>query len=57
MVTGGQAVEYAMKTASLLTKGDAFICFKGAYHGLDLGVLSQTAREDFKKPFKSLIRH
>lgn len=48
---GAQAVEMALKTAMLATKGDTFIAFDGAYHGQDLGVLPVTSREDFRAPF------
>jgi len=52
---GGQAVEIAMKTAMLSTKKSGFIVFEEGYHGLDLGVLPLTAREDFKMPFKNWL--
>ncbi len=52
-VTGGQAVELALKTAILHTKKSGFVVFDEAYHGLDLGVLPTTSREDFRKPFAS----
>lgn len=48
---GGQAVELALKTAMLATKKTGFIVFDGSYHGLDLGVLPLTSRQDFKQPF------
>lgn len=54
-LSGGQAVEIALKTALLATKKSGFIVFDDAYHGLDLGVLPLTAREDFSAPFKSWI--
>ncbi len=50
-LSGGQAVELALKTA-LLRKPGVVICFEGSYHGLDLGVLPLTSRQDFKEPFK-----
>ncbi len=52
---GGQAVEIALKTAMLYTKKSGFIVFDDAYHGLDLGVLPLTAREDFSGPFKNWL--
>lgn len=52
---GGQAVEIALKTAMLYTKNSGFIVFDDAYHGLDLGVLPLTARQDFKEPFKNWL--
>ncbi|MCX6126946.1 MAG: aspartate aminotransferase family protein [Proteobacteria bacterium] len=54
-LSGGQAVEIALKTAILATGKTGFVVFDGAYHGLDLGVLPLTAREDFRLPFKSWI--
>lgn len=52
-LTGGQAVELAVKTAILATKSTGFIVFQGAYHGLDLGLLPLVSREDFREPFAS----
>jgi 4-aminobutyrate aminotransferase-like enzyme len=54
-LSGGQAVEIALKTAMLKTKNTGFIVFSDAYHGLDLGVLPLTAREDFRAPFKGWL--
>jgi 4-aminobutyrate aminotransferase/(S)-3-amino-2-methylpropionate transaminase len=51
-LSGGQAVEIAVKTAQLATKKRGFISFEGSYHGLDLGILALTSREDFKAPFQ-----
>ena len=53
-LSGSQAVELALKT-SLLSGKTKFISFKGSYHGLDLGVLPVTSRNDFKDPFNSWI--
>jgi 4-aminobutyrate aminotransferase/(S)-3-amino-2-methylpropionate transaminase len=50
-LTGGQAVELAIKTAIISKKRSGFIAFKGAYHGLDLGILPFCSRGDFKEPF------
>jgi 4-aminobutyrate aminotransferase-like enzyme len=55
-LSGGQAVELALKSAMLKTERFGFIVFSNAYHGLDLGVLPLTAREDFRGPFKSWLR-
>jgi acetylornithine/succinyldiaminopimelate/putrescine aminotransferase len=55
-LTGAQAVEIALKTAMLATKGSGFICFEGSYHGVELGVLPVTHRQDFRAPFKSWLR-
>jgi acetylornithine/succinyldiaminopimelate/putrescine aminotransferase len=51
-LTGGQAVEVALKSAMLFTGNMGVIAFEGAYHGLDLGVLPVTWRKDFSKPFE-----
>lgn len=48
---GFEAVESALKTATMHTKKPGVISFTGAYHGLGYGTLSVTHREDFKKPF------
>lgn len=50
-LSGGQAVEIAVKTAQIATKKSGFISFADSYHGLDLGVLPLTSRADFKGPF------
>jgi 4-aminobutyrate aminotransferase-like enzyme len=50
-LSGGQAVEIAVKTAQVATKKAGFIAFKDSYHGLDLGILPLTSRSDFKNPF------
>ena len=52
---GGQAVEIALKTAILATSKTGFIVFENGYHGLDLGVLPLTAREDFRQPFQEWL--
>ena len=48
---GSEAVEIALKTAQLATGRPGVIAFEGSYHGLTLGALSTTAREDFRAPF------
>ena len=53
-ISGGQAVELAVKT-SLLSGKSKIISFQGSYHGLDLGILPVTSRNDFKSPFKSWL--
>ena len=52
-LSGGQAVEYAVKTCIQAKQSNVFIAFKGAYHGLDLGILGLNGREDFKAPFSA----
>ena len=54
-ISGGQAVEVAMKTAMLHSGAAGFISFKDGYHGVDLGVLPVTSRSDFKLPFKKFL--
>lgn len=53
-LSGGQAVELAIKTA-LLRKPGIVVNFSGSYHGLDLGILGTTSRSDFKDPFRSWL--
>lgn len=54
-LSGGQAVELAVKTAQIATGKKGFISFEGSYHGLDLGILPLTSRKDFKEPFQDWI--
>ena len=54
-ISGGQAVEVAMKTAMLHSGAAGFISFQDGYHGVDLGVLPVTSRSDFKLPFKKFL--
>jgi acetylornithine/succinyldiaminopimelate/putrescine aminotransferase len=55
-LTGSQAVELAIKTAMMKTKNRRFLAFDGSYHGLDLGVLPVTYRQDFRAPFSNFLR-
>ena len=54
-LSGGQAVELAVKTALLASRKRGFITFEGSYHGLDLGILPLTSRQDFKDPFQAWL--
>jgi 4-aminobutyrate aminotransferase/(S)-3-amino-2-methylpropionate transaminase len=54
-LSGGQAVEFAVKTAQIATGAKGFINFHGSYHGLDLGILPLTSRRDFKDPFRGWL--
>ncbi|MFW7378227.1 MAG: aspartate aminotransferase family protein [Oligoflexus sp.] len=54
-LSGGQAVELALKTA-LLRRPGKLINFSGSYHGLDLGLLPLTSRQDFRGPFQSWLK-
>jgi 4-aminobutyrate aminotransferase-like enzyme len=49
--TGSEAVEVALKTAQLATGKPGVLAFESGYHGLTLGSLAATAREDFRRPF------
>lgn len=54
-LSGGQAIEIAVKTAQIASGKQGFISFEGSYHGLDLGILPLTSRSDFKEPFAPWI--
>jgi len=54
---GSDAVETAIKTATLATGNPGIIAFEGAYHGLGFGALDVTARRDFREPFDSRLAH
>jgi len=53
--SGSEAVEIALKSAHLATGKGGVIAFAGGYHGLTLGALSVTAREDFRRPFRTRL--
>ena len=53
--SGFEAVEAALKTATLATKKRGIIAFKDAYHGLGYGALNATHREHFRAPFRSQL--
>ena len=48
---GSEAVEIALKTALLATGRPGIVAFEGGYHGLTLGALATTERDDFRRPF------
>lgn len=50
--SGSEAVEAALKTAQLATGRPGIVAFHGGYHGLTLGSLATTAREEFRAPFE-----
>ena len=54
--SGFEAVESALKTATLATKKSGVIAFNGAYHGLGYGALNVTHRDFFRSPFQSQLR-
>jgi 4-aminobutyrate aminotransferase-like enzyme len=49
--SGADAVEIALKTAMIASGRAGVVAFEGGYHGLGLGALDLTWREDFKAPF------
>lgn len=53
--SGSDAVETAIKTAMLATGRSGLLAFEGAYHGLSLGALDCTWREDFRRPFAARL--
>ncbi len=49
---GSEAVEIALKTAELYTDRPGVLAFECGYHGLTLGALATTHRDDFRAPFR-----
>ena len=49
---GSEAVEIALKTAELSTGRSGILAFECGYHGLTLGALAATHRDDFRLPFR-----
>lgn len=61
-LSGGDAIQAALKTAAVHTQKPGAIAFWGGYHGLSYGALSATAyRKSFREPFlgqlNTTIRH
>jgi len=54
-VSGSDAVEAALKTATLATGRPGAVAFTGAYHGLGYGALSVTDGRLFRGPFESQL--
>jgi 4-aminobutyrate aminotransferase-like enzyme len=52
---GSEAVEVALKTALLATGRPGIVAFRRGYHGLTLGALAATARDDFRRPFRARL--
>lgn len=51
-LSGGDAVQAALKTAAIHTQKPGVIAFWGGYHGLSYGALGATAyRKEFRQPF------
>ncbi len=53
--SGSDALETALKTAMLATGRPGVVAFEGAYHGLSLGALDLTSRDDFRTPFAARL--
>ncbi|MED4126731.1 aspartate aminotransferase family protein [Shouchella miscanthi] len=54
-VNGSDAVDAALKTASLFTGKSQYISFYGGYHGMGAKSLEVTARNHFRDPFTKEI--
>ena len=54
-LSGGEAVESALKTALLITKRERFLSFAGGYHGMHFGPLALSDRELFKRGFEGYL--
>jgi acetylornithine/succinyldiaminopimelate/putrescine aminotransferase len=50
-ISGAEAVEIALKTALGATGLPGILAFEPSYHGLTLGALNVTSREEFRAPF------
>jgi acetylornithine/succinyldiaminopimelate/putrescine aminotransferase len=50
-ISGAEAVEIALKTALGATGRPGVLAFEPSYHGLTLGALNVTSREEFRVPF------
>lgn len=50
-ISGAEAVEIALKTALGATGRPGILAFEPSYHGLTLGALNVTSREEFRAPF------
>jgi acetylornithine/succinyldiaminopimelate/putrescine aminotransferase len=50
-ISGAEAVEIALKTALAATGRPGVLAFVPSYHGLTLGALAVTSREEFRSPF------
>jgi 4-aminobutyrate aminotransferase-like enzyme len=53
--SGADAVEFALKTALLVTGKPRVIAYHGAYHGLSLGALEVAGIDKFRAPFAPLV--
>jgi len=53
--SGAEAVEAALKTMVMATGRSRVLAFEGSYHGLTLGALGVSGRNDFRRPFAQQI--
>jgi len=53
--SGSDAVETALKTATLATGRAGVVAFEGGYHGLGFGALDTTWRRTFREPFEARL--
>jgi 4-aminobutyrate aminotransferase-like enzyme len=53
--SGAEAVEFALKTALLVTGKPRVLAYHGAYHGLSLGALEVVGIDKFRAPFAPLV--
>lgn len=56
-LSGGDAIETAIKTSMLATKRSQFLCFSGGYHGLQFAPLSLNHRKEFTSGFESWLQN
>jgi 4-aminobutyrate aminotransferase-like enzyme len=54
--SGAESVEFALKTAALLTGEPNVLAFGGAYHGLSYGALEVCGIPKFRKPWNAQLR-
>jgi 4-aminobutyrate aminotransferase-like enzyme len=54
--TGAESVEFALKTAALVTGDPNVLAFAGAYHGLSYGTLEVCGIPKFRKPWNEQLR-
>jgi acetylornithine/succinyldiaminopimelate/putrescine aminotransferase len=50
-ISGAEAVEIALKTALGATGRPGIVAFEPSYHGMTLGALAVTSRDEFRAPF------
>lgn len=55
--TGSEAIDVALKTATLATGRTRFLALQDGYHGKGLGGTSLSAHRKFREPFAPLLAH